>query len=198
MKNPRAPSAALIATVAVFGRLSTLEYRGATGIGSYQYRTPLLRAIFDRRAVGVLEIDLVGTLVLESALVFLAVFVVSWFVLSFFSSAVGFFRRPSVQAKPTMWEYCDLMEGRVGSGQTSEHRQIVRLLHHSQTGTKEQPASSRAEALTVLSQDGWEPVSVYTVAHSASISETHWFFKRPTSSQSPTSKQAESDSESKK
>jgi hypothetical protein len=166
-RNAGAALPAFIAALAVFGRLSTLEYRSGAGI--YQYRTPLLRAIFDSGAVGVLEIDLVGTVVLESALMFLAVFAVSWFVLWLISSAAGLPRRPSVQADPRMWEYCDLMEGRVSSGQTGEHRQIVRLLHHSQTGTKEQPVSSWAEALMVLSQDGWEPVSAYTISHSASI-----------------------------
>jgi len=96
--------------------------------------------------------------------------------------------------KPTskIWEYCDLMEGRVHSGQTGEQRQVSRLLHHTQTGTKEQPVLSRQEALSKLSQDGWELVSAYTVSHSASISETHWIFKRLATMQAPTPKQTKS------
>jgi hypothetical protein len=90
------------------------------------------------------------------------------------------------------WEYCDLMEGRVYDGQTNEQRQVSRLLHHTRTGTKEQPVSNRQDALSKLSQDGWELISAYTIPHSATVSETHWVFKRLATTQAPTSKQAKS------
>jgi hypothetical protein len=44
------------------------------------------------------------------------------------------------------------MEGQVRGGQTGEQRQVFRLLHHSQTGTEEQPVSSLAEALSKLNR----------------------------------------------
>jgi len=97
-----------------------------------------------------------------------------------------------------IWEYCDLMEGRVYDGQTSEQRQVSRLLHHTRTGTKEQLVSNRQEALSKLSQDGWELVSAYAIPHSASISETHWVFKRLATMQAPTPKQAKSGRKGKK
>jgi hypothetical protein len=99
---------------------------------------------------------------------------------------------------PKIWEYCDLMEGRVRDGQTGEQRQVFRLLHHSQTGTKEQPVSSLADALSKLNQGEWELVSVYTIPHSTSISETHWIFKRSVPPQQPASAQAKSDGRRKK
>jgi len=87
MKHSGAPLAALIATLAVFRQLAQLEYT------SGWFRTPLLRAIFDPQVTGVLQIDLVGTIALRSGLVFLAVFSVSWAVLSLLASIAEWLRR---------------------------------------------------------------------------------------------------------
>lgn len=73
LKHLGAPLAAFIATLAVFQRLSGLEY-----VGGYGFRTPILTAIFDPKAVGVLGVDLSTHIMLECALLFLAVFSASW------------------------------------------------------------------------------------------------------------------------
>ena len=99
---------------------------------------------------------------------------------------------------PKIWEYCDLMEGRVRDGQTGEVRQAFRLLYHYQTGAKEQLIPSLTDALSHLTISGWDLVSVHTVPYSASISETHWVFKRPVPPQQPMSAQAETKGKDKK
>lgn len=82
------------------------------------------------------------------------------------------------QLSPRAWEYCDLMEGRTRNVQAGEQRQVFRLLHYSQSGTEEQQVSSLPVALSELSQDGWELVSVHTIPYGAAIFETHWVFRR--------------------
>lgn len=86
----------------------------------------------------------------------------------------------STEARPTAWEYRDLMEEIVSDAEASTQRRVCRMVSYGEGGPQEQPVSNRAESLSLLAKCGWELVSAYVVPRGKSVTETHWVFRRET------------------
>jgi hypothetical protein len=78
-----------------------------------------------------------------------------------------------------IWEYSDLMIGRVNPTQPGGKPQfVVKLMHYAAAGVKESTFDSVPSALARMSKEGWELVGVYSIPVGRSASETHWTFQR--------------------